>query len=330
MQVVILVPQGAHSLEVSGPRDVFAEANLRADKLLYDVQVVTEANAPIECDSGLRLIPDKTINEVQGDVDTLIVAGPRKVHAFEPSPTTTAWLRERAPLARRYGSVCTGAFVLGPTGLLDGRHVTTHWEYADDFAKAFPAAILEADHIFVRDGPLFTSAGVTAGIDLTLALIEEDHGRELALSIARWLVMFLKRSGGQSQFSVHLAAQIAERSPVEHIQHWILDNPRVDLSVKRLANRAGMSERNFSRVFHEQTGMTPGDYVEATRIDAARRLLESTRLPLQRIASDSGFANSDVMRRAFLRRIGVTPLDYRRQFQTTRPSASRATAPVTP
>lgn len=327
MQVVILVPQGAHSLEVAGPRDVFAEANLRADKLLYDFQVVAEANGPVACDSGLRLIPDKTIDEVQEDVDTLIVAGPRRVRTFEPSSRTTAWLRQRAPRARRYGSVCTGAFVLGPTGLLDGRHVTTHWEYAEDFARAFPAALLEPDHIFVRDGPLFTSAGVTAGIDLALTLVEEDHGRELALSIARWLVMYLKRSGGQSQFSVHLAAQIAERSPVEHVRQWILDNPRADLSARQLANQAGMSERNFSRVFRGQTGMTPGDYVEVTRIDMARRLLEGTILPMQRIASISGFANTDIMRRAFLRRIAVTPLDYRRRFQTSRPSESGVTAP---
>jgi transcriptional regulator GlxA family with amidase domain len=197
--------------------------------------------------------------------------------------------------------------------------VTTHWEFARDLAAAFPAAIVEPDNIFIRDGPLFTSAGVTAGIDLALALVEEDHGRDLALAIARWMVMFLKRSGGQSQFSVHLAAQTAERSQIGKTLEWVRNNPRSGLSIRTLARRAGMSERNFSRVFRDETNMTPADYIEATRIDTARRLLEGTTLQLQRVASQSGFASADAMRRAFLRRIGITPLDYRRRFRTSAP-----------
>jgi transcriptional regulator GlxA family with amidase domain len=197
--------------------------------------------------------------------------------------------------------------------------VTTHWEYALDFAAACPAAIVESDNIFVRDGPVFTSAGATAGIDLALALVEEDYGRGLVLEIARRLVMFVKRSGGQSQFSVHLAAQIAERAPIQQVREWILNNPEANHSISNLARVAGMSERNFSRVFGHETGMTPADYVEAIRIDTARRLLESTTQPLQRVASSSGFASADAMRRAFLGRIGSTPLGYRRRFRTSKP-----------
>jgi transcriptional regulator GlxA family with amidase domain len=313
MQIVIFVPQGAHSLEISGPLDVFAEANLRSKRVRYDVRVVAEDDGPIVCESGLRIVPDATIREISGNIDTLIVSGPRRVHEFQLDPVTVVWLKEHAKSARRYGSMCTGAFVLATTGLLNGRRVTTHWEYARDFAAACPAAIVESDDIFVRDGPLFTSAGATAGIDLALALVEEDYGRGLALEIARWLVMFVKRSGGQSQFSVHLAAQIAERSPIQRVREWILNNPEANHSVSNLARVAGMSERNFSRVFSHETNMTPADYIEAIRIDAARRLLESTTQPLQRVALASGFPSADAMRRAFLRSIGITPLDYRRR-----------------
>ena len=213
----------------------------------------------------------------------------------------------------------TGAFVLAATGLLNGRRVTTHWEYARDFAAACPPAIVESEVIFVRDGPVFTSAGATAGIDLALALVEEDCGRGLALEIARRLVMFVRRSGGQSQFSVHLAAQIGERDPIQHVREWILNNPEDNHSISNLARVAGMSERNFSRVFSYETGMTPADYVEAIRIDTARRLLESTTQPLQRVALASGFPSADAMRRSFLGRIGSTPLDYRRRFRTSKP-----------
>ena len=274
MEVAIFAPQGAHSLEISGPRDVFAEANLRAGRTVYDVRLVIEGHGPLVCESGLRIVADNAIAEVHSRIDTLIVVGPRRVSEFVPSQMAIAWIRERAASARRYGSVCTGAFLLGPTGLLDGRRVTTHWEYAHDLAAAFPAANVQSDNIFIRDGALFTSAGVTAGIDLALSFVEEDHGRDMALTIARWLVMFLKRSGGQSQYSVHLAAQIADRSPIEDVLEWTRNNPTANLSVGRLAHRAAMSERNFSRIFRDLTKMTPADYVEATRIDAARRLLE--------------------------------------------------------
>ena len=217
--------------------------------------------------------------------------------------------------ARRYGSVCTGAFFLGAAGLLDGLSATTHWQHAAELAERFPAAKVVPDQIYVEDGPLYTSAGVTAGIDLALKLIEDDHGRELALKVARRLVVFLKRPGGQSQFSAHLAAQIASEGRIQSVQHWILDHLSLDLTLTVLADRAGMSVRNFTRVFQSETGLTPSNFVEMARVDAARRLLEDTDTPLQRVASRCGFASPDTMRRAFLRQIGTGPSDYRERFR---------------
>jgi transcriptional regulator GlxA family with amidase domain len=220
--------------------------------------------------------------------------------------------------ARRYGAVCTGAFILGDAGLLGGRHVTTHWEYAPILAERFPEAEVDPDCIFIRDGPLFTSAGVTAALDLALDLIEEDLGRAIALMVARRLVIFLKRPGGQSQYSVHLAAQTAHRPPIEATQALIRERPADDLSVGALARHAGMSERNLSRVFRQQTGMTVINFVEAARIDFSRRLLEESDLPLKTIAALSGFGNTHAMRRAFLRQLGVTSADYRARFKSSR------------
>lgn len=316
MLVAIFAPPGARSLEISGPRDVFGEANHHiAERAAYDVQVIAETPGPITCATGDRILPDRMINDAGDPIDTLMVAGPRGVPE-PPSAAVCTWLRRCSARVRRYGSVCTGAFLLGAAGLLDGKRATTHWRYAGDLARAVPAAVIEPDLIFVREGRLFTSAGVAAGLDLALALVEEDHGRAVALAVARELVLFLKRPGGQSQFSVQLAAQVATRSPVERVQQWIRDNPAGDLSVPELALRAAMSERNFSRVFREEAGMTPADFVEATRVDAARRLLEETNLPVQRIAAASGFGGVDAQRRAFLRRLGVRPAEYRARFRT--------------
>jgi transcriptional regulator GlxA family with amidase domain len=194
-------------------------------------------------------------------------------------------------------------------------NATTHWQHAAELAERFPAAKVVPDQIYVEDGNLYTSAGVTAGIDLALKLIEDDHGRELALMVARRLVVFLKRPGGQSQFSVHLAAQIATEGRIQAIQHWILDHLSLELNLNVLAARAAMSVRNFTRVFQSETGITPADFVEMARVDSARRLLEDTETPLQRVASRCGFTNPDVMRRAFVRRIGTGPSDYRDRFR---------------
>jgi len=263
----------------------------------------------------MSIVTHGSIFDDDRPIDTLLVAGSPEYNRAHSDSALHAWLRRHAPRSRRYGSVCTGAFFLGAAGLLDGCNVTTHWQHAAELAEKFPAAKVVPDQIFVQDGSLWTSAGVTAGIDLTLRLIEDDHGRDVALSVARRLVVFLKRPGGQSQFGAHLAAQVATEGRIQAIQHWILDHLPLDLTVNTLASRAGMSVRNFSRVFQEEAGMTPGDFVEMARVDSARRLLEDTGKPLQRVASSCGFVNPDVMRRAFLRRIGTGPSEYRERFR---------------
>jgi transcriptional regulator GlxA family with amidase domain len=226
-------------------------------------------------------------------------------------------LREQSLQSRRYGSTCTGAFLLAHAGLLAGRRATTHWQYADRLAADFPDILVEPDRIFVRDGPVFSSAGVTAAIDLAFSLIEEDHGRALALWVARRLVVFLKRPGGQSQFSATLTAQAATTSPIDRIRLHILESPRAKLSLEALAEVAGVSPRHLSRLFRAELGMNPVAYVELTRVDIARRLLEDSAAPIKAIAHTAGFGSTTTFRRAFLRRLGVTPLQYRLRFQTT-------------
>lgn len=314
--VIIVVPPNAQSLDVSGPLDAFLEAGRQSGgKSSYDVRLVAIDAGRMVRVGGMSLLADTSIYEADFPVDTLLVAGTSDYASAYSSTDFQAWLRRRTPDARRYGSVCTGAFFLGAAGLLDGRRATTHWQHAAELAERFPAANVAPDQIYVEDGRLYTSAGITAGIDLALKLIEEDHGRELALKVARRLVVFLKRPGGQSQFSTHLAAQIATEGRIQAVQHWALDNVAADLSLAALARRAAMSVRNFTRVFQSETGSTPADFVEMARVDAARRLLEDTDVPLQRLASRCGFGNPDTMRRAFLRRIGAGPSDYRDRFR---------------
>ncbi len=314
--IVIVAPPGGTSLDTAGPGDVFAEAMEQAPgRAQYQTRVMAADPGPIQCASGLRILPDRTIHDPDEPIDTLIVAGPHVLPDLPANPALLAWLRRRTPTIRRYGSVRTGVFLLGEAGLLDGRRVTTHWRYTAGLAAAYPLAIVEKDQIFVRDGALFSSAGGAAGIDLALALVEEDHGRSLALAVARHLVMFLKRTGSQSQISVQLTAQIASRSPIEQSQEWIRDNPGADLSVGRLASQAGMSSRNFARVFHKEAGMTPADFVEATRVEAARRCLEDTTIPLQTVAKSCGFAGTDAMRRVFLRQLGIGPGAFRQRLR---------------
>ncbi len=315
MLVAIYLPaENAHALELAGVQDILLEANRQLGRQAYQLPLLSERAGPVTCASGMRIVPDATIDAFDGPIDTLIVSG---THGLPPpSLAASEWIRRQAPTCRRFGSVCTGAFALGAAGLLDGRRVTTHWEYAADLAAAYPTARVEPDKIFVRDGPMFSSAGTTAALDLALALIEEDHGPALSLAVARRLVMFLKRPGGQSQYSVHLASQVTALSPITRIQAWILDNLREDLSVAALARRAAMSERNFARAFVQETRLTPAEFVELTRIDAARRLLEGSGLSLQRVAMQSGFSSTQAMRRAFSRRLEVIPSQYRERFHS--------------
>jgi transcriptional regulator GlxA family with amidase domain len=314
--IVIVVPPNAQSLDVSGPLDAFLEANRQSDgRAVYQVRLVGIGADRIVNAAGMSLVTDASIFDGDHHIDTLLVAGtPDYAQAYRSEALHT-WLRRRAPETRRYGSVCTGAFFLGAAGLLDGLSATTHWQHAAELAERFPAVNVVPDQIYVEDGKVYTSAGVTAGIDLALKLIEDDHGRELALKVARRLVVFLKRPGGQSQFSAHLAAQIAGEGRIQAVQHWILEHLPLELTLTALADRAAMSVRNFTRVFQSETGLTPADFVEMARVDAARRLLEDTETPLQRVASRCGFASPDTMRRAFMRRIGTGPSDYRERFR---------------
>lgn len=325
MRIVIFVPADVHSLELAGLTDVFAEANARVGKMFYEVAIVAEDDRTIRCASGLRVVPDWAFNAYSGGPDTLLVAGSVGV-PHPPGRQVIDWLVSIVPETRRYGSVCTGAFVLGETGLLNGRRVATHWQFASLLAERFPEARVEGDRVFVRDGAMITSAGSSAAIDLGLSLVEEDLGREVALYVARRLVVFLKRPGDQSQFSVHLAAQAIDRSRLHKVQQYILNHPAADLSVTALAKIAAMSARNFTRVFSHEVGISPSDYVDLTRIDVARFLLEGSRLSIALIAERSGFGSASAMRRAFVSHVGVTPSDYRDRFRTSgdgaRPSLS--------
>ena len=323
MKIVILAPQGVQSLDVVGPAEVFWEAARRlGNPDAYHVQVMGISDLPIRGTGALRFLPDCTIHDPDEPIDTLLVAGDPSFQKLEPA--VTQWLARRAPQTRRYGSICTGVFLLAAAGLLEGKRVTTHWECAEKLHQDYPDLNIDPDQIFIREGQLSTAAGVTSGIDLALALVEEDHGRDIALIVARYMVVFLKRPGGQSQFSAHLTAQIADKGPIQSIAEYVLTHLRSDLSVDILAGRANMSTRNFSRVFLRDIGVTPADFVEAARLDAARRMLQDSAVPLQRIADRCGFADLHSMRRVFQRKLGVGPTDYRATFQTSSPLPKRS------
>jgi transcriptional regulator GlxA family with amidase domain len=258
---------------------------------------------------------ERSIDDVTEPIDTLMVCGGRGTTAAMRDQTLIGWLREMAPRVRRLCSVCTGTFLLAEAGLLNGRSATSHWRACDALQRSFPQIEVQTDPIFVRSGRFYTSAGVTAGIDLALALVEEDHGRRVALGVARELVMFLRRPGGQSQFSVQLSAQFADREPIRELQEWIPDHLSENLSVARLARRAAMSSRNFARVFLRETGMTPATFVEMARLEAARRRLEESDDGIDAISRACGFGTRESMRRAFLRSLHVTPGAYRARFR---------------
>ncbi|OOO27887.1 AraC family transcriptional regulator [Agrobacterium salinitolerans] len=315
MRVAILAPPGVQSLDIVGPAEVFWEAARRlGDMNAYDVQIISTGAPSVSGTGQLRFLADRTILDDDEPIDTLLVAGDPSF--LEIDPAVIAWLQRRVPTVKRFGSICTGVFLLAAAGLLDGKKVTTHWECASKFSRDFPDIDLAPDSIYIRDGTLITAAGVTSGIDLALSLVEEDHGRDIAMIVARYMVVFLKRPGGQSQFSAHLVGQMSETTVIQRVQEYVLANLSADLSVEELADRSGMSLRNFARVFRKEIGITPADFVQAARTDAARRLLEDTLQPLQRIAIASGFTDLNAMRRAFAKTIGVSPNEYRARFQS--------------
>jgi transcriptional regulator GlxA family with amidase domain len=323
-RIAVLAYPDANSLDVVGPLQVFASASRYMDRFLaaddptprirYVTEIVGLEAGPVPMSAGFDLVASRGIDQL-GGVDTLLIAGGDGRLAMERDPRVLAWLRHMAPRVRRLGSVCTGAFILAAAGLLDGRRATTHWRYCAELAATYPAVTVEPDALHVRDGAITTSAGVTAGMDLALALLEEDCGRRLALATAREIVAFLKRPGGQSQFSTHLAAQAAEQVPVRELQAWILSSLAEDLSVEALAARVAMSPRHFARVFVRETGTTPAKFVERASIEAARRVLESSALPLPEVAERCGFGHPETMRRVFQRHLKVAPQAYRRRFR---------------
>ncbi|MFF5367344.1 GlxA family transcriptional regulator [Streptomyces sp. NPDC013187] len=309
--VLAVLFDGLQSLDVTGPLEVFAGADLLAPGA-YRIRTASLDGAPVRTTSGLTLVPDESLVSAP-DPDILLVPG--GTGSLRPDPRLVGWVREHGPRVERLVSVCTGAAVLAEAGLLDGRRATTHWAYCDRLARAHPAVEIDPDPVYVRDGHIATSAGVTAGIDLALALVEEDLGRDAALTIARHLVVFLRRPGNQAQFSAQLAAQTAQREPLRDVQRWITDHPDADLCVDALAARARLSPRHFARAFRAETGMTPGRYVDRVRLEHARRLLEDTADGIEGIARTSGYGTPEAMRRAFVRTLGTPPAEYRRRFR---------------
>jgi transcriptional regulator GlxA family with amidase domain len=325
-RVWVLAFPDAQVLDVTGPWEVFAIANRVGNPRTprYALSLVAPAAGAFATSGGLSLLAHRSLAEATGPVDTLIVAGGLGTRPGHRDPRLIPWIQRTARRARRVASVCSGAFLLAEAGLLDGRRATTHWGVCEALQRRFPAVRVERDPIFVRDGDVFTSAGITAGVDLALELVEEDCGREVALTVARWLVMFLRRPGGQSQFSAQLSAQLAERDGLREVQSWIADHPAGDCSVPALARRARMSPRNFARVFRREIGVTPAVYVETQRVEAARRLLESTTRSVAEVAEACGFARVETLHRAFRRMLRVAPGQYRHHFRAA--PRGRATA----
>jgi transcriptional regulator GlxA family with amidase domain len=315
----MLAYPNAQILDVTGPLEVFAIAT----RLLgeresrdpgYRVELVAPEAGPVRMSSGLELVAPRGIGEVRGAVDTLFVAGGEGVRRAALEEATIDWIRRMDARARRTAAVCTGAFLLARAGLLDGRHATTHWRSCGALARLFPRVRVEPDRIYVRDGRIATSAGVTAGMDLALALLEDDLGGELARDVARHLVLFLRRPGGQSQFSVQLASPLANRPSLRELQSWIHEHPDADLGVEALARRMGMSPRNFARIFTRELFVTPARYVERARVEAARQWLEDSRASLDEVAAACGFGSAETLRRAFQRLLRVSPSAYRDTF----------------
>jgi transcriptional regulator GlxA family with amidase domain len=315
-RVVILAFPGVQPLDVIGPAEVFAGASLLAGGDAYAVEVVAKDPDPIAVrGGGYSLAPKTTTARCRGPIDTLVMAGGAGVKKAEEDKALIRWIRSAARRSRRVTSVCSGSFLLARAGLLEGKTVTTHWASTAELARRHPELTVDPKPIFVRDGDVWTSAGVTSGMDLSLALVQEDLGREVAVEIARWLVLFLQRPGGQSQFSSHLETQLAERRPLRELQSWIADNLNADLRVESLAGRASMSPRNFARFFRRETGMTPAAYVEVLRVERARQLLEEAGDPVELVSARCGFGTPETMRRAFARRVGTAPAEYRARFQ---------------
>jgi transcriptional regulator GlxA family with amidase domain len=307
---------GVQALDVAGPADAFSLTNviLARKPAPYEVVLLAAKKGPIATESGLAFYAHATLARC-GLIDTIIVPGGRAIRVHSELRNTIArWLRNNAPRARRVASVCTGIYALADSGLLDGRGATTHWRYARDLQQRRPRLNVNADAIFVKDGKYYTSAGITAGIDLCLAFIEEDFGREIAMQVAREMVVYLRRSGGQLQYSQPLLLQVEAKDRFDDIGQWIRGHLNEDLTVEAIAERTNLSPRHFARKFKSAFGITPADFVEELRLDEARWLLVNAGDAVEKVAKDVGYPNDETFRRAFTRRFGVVPSDYRGRF----------------
>ena len=321
LSVDIIVYPGFKALEAIGPLKVFDYTNICLRKLDlaggYDVSIASTAVGDIASDTLMSLRATKAISTSRLPDLALIVGSPEIEQALADGTEILEWIESAAPRIKRLAALCTGSFFLAAAGVLDGRRATTHWSFAERLRNGYPDVTVDADAIFIREGNIWTSAGVTAAMDLALALVEEDFGREVALEVARDLVIYLKRPGGQSQFSVHLSSQMNTHPTIRELQNWIMSHLEDELTIPKLAARMAMSERNFARVFHREAEESPADFIEKARFEAARRLLESDNLPLKSIVGKTGFGTEEKMRRVFKKKIGVTPKAYRERFSST-------------
>jgi transcriptional regulator GlxA family with amidase domain len=321
-RILFVAGSGTEILDLVGPLQVFARASdmyLRdhpGAPPIYSVEVVSIApGRSLIANCGLRFSANKTFREVRGKIDTVLVAGGDVIEQNKMSRGAVGWLKKITARTRRVGSVCTGAMLLARAGLLDGRRATTHWNWCETLIRCAPRTDVDPDPIFVRDENIYTSAGVTAGMDLALALVEEDYGSQLALQVARNLVLYLRRPGGQSQFSAALSLQGTDRKPLRELEGWVLDHLDQPLTVPVLAQRVAMSPRNFARVFTKEMRTTPAKFVERLRIEAARRRLEESQNSIEMIAAECGFGNVNSMRNVFQRALKIPPGQYRRHFR---------------
>ncbi|HUI21157.1 MAG TPA: GlxA family transcriptional regulator [Methylocella sp.] len=323
-RIGVLVWPGCDVLDVCGPIDVFFYAKYwlqrfgRSCEPSYQCDIIAASPGPVKTTCGIELIATHSYCDIEDGLDTLIVVGGAEAEQASMDSSLVECARSMAPRVRRVASICTGAFILAAAGLLHQRRVTTHWMYSGALAVAYPSIEVDASLIFARDGNIYSSGGITAGIDLALALVEEDLGREVALAVARTVVVFPRRPGGQSQFSAYVTFRdVGKRPEIQELLAWILGHPGEDLSVQALADRMAMSPRNFARLFHSETGETPAQFAERARVDAARIKLEQSALPVETIAEQCGFGNAERMRRSFQRLFDVSPYDYRARFRST-------------
>jgi len=326
LRVGLIGYDGVQALDIIGPSDAFTIAEIEGDngqrRPGYEVIIVGITNKPFRAESGICFQPHTTLRNAP-TLDTLIIPGGRGARIGQSSNLIAKWISSRAKRIRRIASVCTGVYALAPTGLLDGRRVTTHWRFANDVARRFPKLNVDHDALFLKDGPFYTAGGITASVDLALALIEEDYGPRVALAVARELVVFLKRSGGQKQYSEPLEFQINSTDRFADLASWMVEHMRGDLSLAALAERVCLSPRHFVRRFKQAFGGTPAAFVENLRLDEARRRLSERTQTIENVASSVGFQSDDVFRRAFQRRFGVKPSSYRSRFDARTKSRSR-------